>query len=155
MRTITPPAKIQKSSFATSGKYPIIDQSQEEISGWTDNEAAVIYPGKPVVIFGDHTRAVKYIGTPFVQGADGIKILETAENLLPKFLFYLLKTSPIESEGYKRHFSKLKMVKIPLPSLEIQKQLVAEAEKEEEIIASNRRLIELMGKKIDDIISEL
>ena len=46
-------------------------------------------------------------------------------------------------------------VKIPLPPLEIQKQLVAEAEKEEEIIAANRRLIELMEGKISQVLAEI
>ena len=45
--------------------------------------------------------------------------------------------------------------KIPLPPLEIQKQLVAETEKKEEIIASNRRLIELMERKIDEVLSDI
>ncbi|MDD5489628.1 MAG: N-6 DNA methylase [Candidatus Moranbacteria bacterium] len=46
-------------------------------------------------------------------------------------------------------------VKIPLPSLEIQKQLVAEAKKEEEIIASNHRLIDLMERKIGQVLAEI
>ena len=48
----------------------------------------------------------------------------------------------------KLNQEKMRSIKIPLPPLEIQKQLVAEAEKEEEIIASNRRLIELMEEKM-------
>ena len=36
VETITPPTKIQKTSFGESGRFPIIDQSQEEIAGWTD-----------------------------------------------------------------------------------------------------------------------
>jgi restriction endonuclease S subunit len=45
--------------------------------------------------------------------------------------------------------------KIPFIPLEIQKQLVAEAEKEEEIITANRRLIELMEGKIGQVLSEI
>jgi len=51
--------------------------------------------------------------------------------------------------------SMLSSIKIPLPPLEIQKQLVTEAEKEEEIITANRRLIELMEAKIKNKISEV
>ena len=39
--------------------------------------------------------------------------------------------------------------------IEVQKQLVAEAEKEEEIIAANRRLIELMERKISDVLNDV
>ena len=49
----------------------------------------------------------------------------------------------------------IKALEIPLPSIEIQKQLVAEAEKEEEIITANRRLIELMEVKISHVLSEI
>jgi restriction endonuclease S subunit len=49
----------------------------------------------------------------------------------------------------------LSSLKIPLPSLQIQKQLVAEAEKEEEIIAANRRLINLMERKIEKLLNEI
>jgi len=102
--TITPPRKIQKKDFQQDGNYPIIDQSQTEIAGWTNDAHALVRLDKPVVIFGDHTRVVKYIKTPFVQGADGIKILSTKEELLPKFLYIFLKNNPIESSGYRRHF---------------------------------------------------
>jgi restriction endonuclease S subunit len=46
-------------------------------------------------------------------------------------------------------------IKIPLPPLEVQKQLVAEAEKEEEIITANRRLIEIMERKIEEVLSNI
>ncbi|MDP3769580.1 MAG: hypothetical protein Q8R40_01405 [bacterium] len=49
----------------------------------------------------------------------------------------------------------IKALEIPFPSIETQKQLVAEAEKEEEIIAANRRLIELMEGKIGQVLSEI
>lgn len=42
----------------------------------------------------------------------------------------------------------VEQIKIPPPPLEVQKQLVSEAEKEEEIIVANRRLIELMEGKL-------
>ena len=49
----------------------------------------------------------------------------------------------------------VRSVKIPLPPLSIQKQVVAEAEKEEEIIRANKNLIEIMEKKIEKVIKEI
>ncbi len=155
IKTITPRKKIQKSNFGHSGRYPIIDQSQSEIAGWTDDEKALIKSENPVIIFGDHTCSIKYSEIPFAQGADGIKILTTNEKLLPKFLYFFLKSGVVETAGYKRHFSKLKETKIPLPSLEIQKKLVAEAEKEQEVINANKQLIEIYEQKISDVLSEI
>jgi len=49
----------------------------------------------------------------------------------------------------------LSAIKIPLPSLKIQKQLIAEVEKEEEIMAANYCLIELMEVKISNLLEDL
>ncbi|MCD6149620.1 N-6 DNA methylase [bacterium] len=155
IKTITPPKKIKKSNFCKKGSFPIIDQSQNFIAGWTDDKNAVVKVQKPLVIFGDHTCILKLVEQDFAQGADGIKILETKENILPKFLYYFLQANPVDDGEYKRHFTKLRKLKIPLPPLAIQKQLVAEAEKEENIIASNRRLIKIMERKIEKVLNTI
>ncbi len=141
IETITPPEKIQKSEFSKEGLYPVIDQSQEEIGGWTNDVSTLISPEKPLVIFGDHTCAVKYVERPFAQGADGIKILKTNNSLLPKFLYFLLKARPIISDGYKRHFSKLKSTRIPLPPIGIQQQFVDELDGYQKTIAGAEQVV--------------
>lgn len=145
--TIAPSIKIQKNTFQQSGKFPIIDQSQEEISAWTNDERAVIEVIKPVVVFGDHTCIVKYIDYPFVQGADGIKIIETNEQILPKFLYYYLKNKPIKSDGYKRHFAKLKSTKIPLPPLSVQKEIVEQIEVKQNAIDHAKAIIQNLERE--------
>ena len=146
---------MQKSKFGKAGKYPIIDQSQNEIAGWTDDNTAVICINRPVVIFGDHTCSIKYSDKPFVQGADGIKILETRETLMARFLFFYLLVNPIQSDGYKRHFSKLVETQIFLPPLNIQRQIVAELEAERKLVEANRELIARMEAKIKAKLAEV
>ena len=142
VETITPPIKIQKTAFGAAGRFPIIDQSQDAIAGWTDDEAALVRPIKPLVVFGDHTCAIKFVETPFAQGADGIKILQTVEGLDPRFLFQVLRARPLESDGYQRHWSKLKERQIPLPPLEIQKEIVAEIEGYQKVINGARAVLD-------------
>jgi type I restriction enzyme M protein len=142
VKVITPPTKIQKTSFSESGRFPIIDQSQEDIAGWTDDESALIHPSRPLVIFGDHTCAVKLIDRPFAQGADGIKILATVDTLDPRFFYYLLRTRPLESSGYQRHFSKLREYEIPVPPLLVQMEIVAEIEGYQKIIDGARAVLD-------------
>ncbi len=139
--TISPPVKLQKDSYLQAGRYPIIDQSQKEIAGWTNEPAAIIYPDKPLVIFGDHTCAVKLARQPFAQGADGIKIIKTANDLMPEFLFHFLRTHPLETGGYKRHFTDLKRKTIPLPPLSIQHAIVEEIEGYQKIIDGARQVV--------------
>jgi type I restriction enzyme M protein len=142
VETITPPTKIQKTAFGVAGRFPIIDQSQDAIAGWTDDESTLIRPSKPLVIFGDHTCAIKLVETPFAQGADGIKILQTIDTLDPRFLFRVLRARPLESDGYQRHYSKLKEHQIPLPPLEVQKEIVAEIEGYQKVINGARAVLD-------------
>ncbi|MYB89752.1 MAG: N-6 DNA methylase, partial [Proteobacteria bacterium] len=142
VETVTPPVKIQKRAFGSTGEHPIIDQSEEEIAGWTDDQSTLIFPNKPFVIFGDHTCTVKMIEVPFAQGADGIKILKTIGVLEPKFLYHFLRASPLECGGYRRHFSMLKEKEIPLPPVEVQKEIVAEIEGYQKVISGAQAVID-------------
>lgn len=141
VETVTPPRKLQKPDYGVSGPFPIIDQSQDEIAGWTDDKEAVVSPKKPVVIFGDHTCAVKYSDRPFAQGADGIKILETDTRLLPRFLYFWLCNFPVEAEGYKRHFAALQRIELPLPPLDEQERIVTELEGYRKVIEGARQIL--------------
>jgi type I restriction enzyme M protein len=95
------------------------------------------------------------------QGFKNI-IIKDSNKILPYFVALCMSTKAEEmnslaSGGTFKEISKSKFetLKIPLPPLEIQKQLVAEAEKEEEIITANRRLIEIMERKIEEVLSNI
>ena len=142
VKTITPPVKLKKTTFKDMGRFPIIDQSQANIAGWTDDESTLIHSDAPVIVFGDHTCTVKLVDVPFAQGADGIKIIQTADSLDPRFLYYILRVRPLESDGYKRHFTKLKDSEIPLPPMEVQLEIVAEIEGYQKVIDGARAVVE-------------
>lgn len=146
--TITAGTKIQKNEFLEKWDIPVIDQSQNFISWYTNNLESKITVNKPLVIFGDHTCAVKYIDFNFAQWADWIKILETTEDLNPKFLYYNLLYKPLQSDWYQRHFTKLKLYKIPLPPLEIQEQIVDELDNYQKIIDWAKQIVENYKPKI-------
>ena len=116
--TIAPPKKIPSSGYHVNGKFPIIDQGQELICGWTNDADAVMQPKSKLLIFGDHTCTLKLIDRPFAQGADGIKILLTDKKIDADFLFHYLSFHSIKSDSYKRHFSELKEKTILFPSIE-------------------------------------
>ncbi|HNU61724.1 MAG TPA: N-6 DNA methylase, partial [Methanofastidiosum sp.] len=123
---IKPPLKLQTSEYKSTGKYPIIDQSLNDIAGYSNNANAIITEGLPFVIFGDHTCSVKFISQPFIQGADGIKIITTKPNIRVKYLYYYLLFNPIKTDGYKRHFRKLRGTKITVPPLDVQDNIINE-----------------------------
>ncbi|MBR6014119.1 MAG: N-6 DNA methylase [Selenomonadaceae bacterium] len=54
--------KIPASEYLTEGKIPIIDQSVNEIAGYSNSEEN-FYKNLPCIIFGDHTEIFKYVRT--------------------------------------------------------------------------------------------
>ena len=112
--------------YSAINTIPIIDQSTNLIVGYTD-EVELTYNGKlPVIIFGDHTRNFKYVDFPFVQGADGIKVLyPDSEKVNPLFFYYLLNAIGVPSRGYNRHFSLLSIQRYPFIDLNIQNEIIS------------------------------
>ena len=118
------PTKLLSSAYQERGAYPIVSQEKDLISGYWDNQEDLFVHRKPVVVFGDHTMVVKYIDFDFVVGADGVKILEPKDFLLPKFFFYWVSSVHIQSRGYARHFRYLREANVPIPSLTEQQRIV-------------------------------
>ncbi len=116
--------KIPKEAYLDAGAHIIIDQGQNEIAGYT-NEETGLYTDVPAIIFGDHTRAVKYVEEPFFLGADGVKLLKSkVEEANYKYLYYALKNAKIPDTGYNRHFKWLKEIEINYPVPSVQSKIV-------------------------------
>lgn len=108
--------QIKKSEIQKSGSFPVIDQGQAFIAGYTDKEEKLLNPKRPLVVFGDHTRCFKYVDFPFVIGADGTKILFPNEELIhPKFFYFYLLHLDIPNRGYNRHYRLLQEKVIACP----------------------------------------
>ncbi len=116
--------KIQKNAYSPEGSIPVVDQGQKLVSGYTDDKGAVFNKDLPVVLFGDHTRIIKFIDFPFALGADGVKVLHPIEQLHTKFLYFFLKSVEIPSRGYSRHFKFLKEIAVPIPPPSEQRWIV-------------------------------
>ncbi|MEZ6131161.1 MAG: restriction endonuclease subunit S [Planctomycetaceae bacterium] len=116
--------KVQASDYLPSGTYPIVDQGQKSIAGYSNDATGVYEDRLPVIVFGDHTRIFKYVDFPFVAGADGTQILlPNDEEFHPRFLFYAYCFLSIPSRGYNRHFTLLKQKRIPKPPIEEQRAI--------------------------------
>ena len=100
------------------GKYPVIDQGQAPVVGFTDrSDKLFVCPSGGVIVFGDHTCIVKFIDNNFVIGADGTQILVTQDEQCARFYAYLLQHDRVEPTGYNRHFRILRerSFRVPLP----------------------------------------
>lgn len=140
--------KIKKENYLESGLYPIIDQGKGYIAGYAVNNTGA-YFNDPMIIFGDHTRVLKYIDFPIFIGADGVKLLKnkfSEEEVLTKYLYYYLRTVKIPDTGYNRHFKYLKEIAFPIPDITIQKQIVNVIERAQALIDKRKTQIEALDQ---------
>tara|TARA_R110002051_G_scaffold325571_1_gene428980 strand:- start:4181 stop:5329 length:1149 start_codon:yes stop_codon:yes gene_type:complete len=135
--------KTKKGDFLENGKFKVVDQGKDLFAGFVSDEKLLVKSNSPYIVFGDHTRVIKYIDFPFAMGADGTKILKIKSdiNSFEKYVYYFFQTLNIPNTGYNRHFKYLKDCQIPLPKLETQKKIAAILDEADKIRQLNKELI--------------
>ncbi|CCE22045.1 Type I restriction-modification system specificity subunit (fragment) [Methylotuvimicrobium alcaliphilum 20Z] len=118
--------KVKKEEYLSEDAVPCVDQSQNFIGGYIDDEEVAITENLPVVVFGDHTRIVKYIDFPFAQGADGTQLLVPSDDRIPRDFFYFMMSSiNVANAFYARHFKFLKAKEVLLPDIKLMTEFSA------------------------------
>jgi len=149
--------KIPKGNYLKKGRFPIIDQSQDFIAGYTDDESLVNFDNLPVIIFGDHTRALKYINLPIALGADGAKALTKKNDKHDTlFLYYALNSLKLPDAGYSRHFKFLKESKFLIPKDSTDQKRIAQVLNDcEDLISKRKESIALLDELIKSTFLEM
>lgn len=141
---------IQKNKVLQQGSLPVITQEKKFISGYTNDTSKCLNANQsnPFIVFGDHSLTVKFINFPFVIGADGTQVFYTKDEIINKYLYYIILNKKfINSEGYRRHFSILKNKIIKYPSITQQQYIINILSKQEEQIETIKRLIKNVEKR--------
>ncbi|MCZ0934608.1 MAG: restriction endonuclease subunit S [Gemmatimonadetes bacterium] len=115
--------KTPRTEFLKEGEFPVVDQGRTLVAGFVNERSSVCSVDPPVIVFGDHTRVVKYVDFEFAMGADGTKVLVPKVESDTKYLYYALKAIEVPAAGYSRHYKFLKETRIPLPPLTEQKRI--------------------------------
>ena len=142
--TVTSPIKLTKKEYQVTGKIPIVDQGEQFIAGYADNEKYL--EKDEYIIFGDHSEHVKYVDFAFIQGADGLKILKPKSSIKAKYLYYCFCNFYKREGSYKRHWSKARTTLIPIPQSE---------EIQEKIVQTLDKFTDYVTELISELISEL
>ena len=126
---VTKAEKIENNSIEFVGRIPVIDQSQKYIAGFTNNQNSLIQPQNGHIIFGDHTRVVKFINFDYARGADGTQVLiSNNENISNILLYHMIEDFDLSNYGYARHFKFLKEKLVIVPDKKISLQFANKAD---------------------------
>ena len=148
---------VESTNYKNEYKTPVLTAGKSFLLGYT-NEENGIFPAKnlPVIIFDDFTTATKFVDFPFKVKSSAMKILKAKDNVNISYAFYMMQKINFDASQHKRYWiSQYSKIRIPLPPLEVQEQIVAEIEAEQKAVEECKKLIEKMKKKIEAKIGEV
>ena len=140
-----------------TGNIPIIDQSKDYIAGYTDDEECLVKVSVPFIVFGDHTRVLKFIPFSFAKGADGTQLIMSNDlDKMPQTLFYnSLVNVDLSNYSYARHFKYLKEELVVVPTKEIASSYDEVVSRAYQTIHYNRKQIRLLSEARDRLLPRL
>jgi type I restriction enzyme S subunit len=147
--------KTPQSEYLSAGKFPVVDQGKALIAGYVDDESRLCGDGRPAIVFGDHTRCVKYAGFPFCMGADGVKVLRPKIEADLKYLYYFLNQLEIPNAGYDRHYKYLKRTEVVLQPLSEQRRIAAILDQADALRTKRREALAQMDTLTQSIFIEM
>lgn len=151
-------AKVPESEILNTGKYPVYTQDiqQNSCTGFSNNINPIT--DVPVILFGDHSCAVKFIDQPFFRGADGTVLLKPKKKYSPKYYFYVIEyivNNFLDKTKYERHNKYLQELYIPIPPPDIQQQIISEMERVVNTITLLTQQIDQKENDIENLLSSI
>ena len=149
--------QIPTKDYQNEGAIPIIDQSRDYIAGYTDDIESRVESNEPYIVFGDHTRILKYVPFPFAKGADGTQLIMSNNlDLMPQcLLFTSLVSVDLSNYSYARHFKYLKEEEILVPTASIAHAFSKHVAKWYAKIQLNREQLRFLTEARDRLLPKL
>ena len=135
---------VESTNYSDNYKTPVLTAGKSFLLGYT-NETLGVFLKKnlPVIIFDDFTTAIKFVDFTFKVKSSAMKILKANDKINIKFVFYMMKKIKFEPSQHKRYWiSQYSKIKIPLPPLEIQEQILAEIEQYQKVIDGAKQVVQ-------------
>lgn len=149
--------QVPANGYLETGNIPVIDQSRNYIAGYTNDNENIVNVTTPYIVFGDHTRVLKYIPFSFAKGADGTQLIMSNDLArMPQTLFFnSLIEIDLSNYCYARHFKYLKEVFVLLPSEHVARKYDSIVSKYYQSIQNNREQIRLLTEARDRLLPKL
>lgn len=147
--------KIKNSDINSEGNYPVIDQGEKFLAGYTDIEPKILKE-EDCIVFGDHSKIFKFVNFPFVKGADGTKVLKIKnKNFNTKYFYYFFQSLSLPDLGYTRYYKILKETNVPVLSISQQNKLVNILDRTDELIIIRKEQIQAYDDLIESLFFEM
>ena len=146
--------QIQTNEYKSKGDFDVVDQGKLNIVAHSNNKSR-LFTDLPIIIFGDHTTNIKYRTKPFIVGGDGVKLLKCKQNNNSRYLYYALQHYNIRPEGYKRHYSILRNIELPILTNEVQNKIAFILEKIDSYIIKQTYMLESISNLKNAFLQKL
>lgn len=149
--------QVSANNYLNYGCIPVIDQSRNYIAGYTNDIESLVEVTIPYIVFGDHTRVLKYVPFSFAKGADGTQLIMSNDlERMPQSLFYnSLIEIDLSNYSYARHFKYLKEESILVPSKNIAERYDKVVSQYFQSIQKNREQIRHLTEARDRLLPKL
>ena len=149
--------QVPANDYLKTGNIPVIDQGKNYIAGYTNDNECIVNVTTPYIVFGDHTRVLKYIPFSFAKGADGTQlIMSNNMNRMPQSLLYnSLINIDLSNYSYARHFKYLKEEEIIVPTTDVSMKYDVLVSKYYQSVQNSREQIRLLTEARDRLLPKL
>ena len=147
--------KTPQGEYLPDGEFPVVDQGKALIGGYTDDRSRLCGEGRSAIVFGDHTRCIKYVDFPFCMGADGVKVLRPRIDADLKYLYYFLCSLDLPSAGYDRHYKYLKRFDVLVPPIPEQRRIAAILDQADALRTKRREALTQLDSLTQSIFTEM
>lgn len=149
--------QVPANDYLKTGNIPVIDQGKNYIAGYTNDNECIVNVTTPYIVFGDHTRVLKYIPFSFAKGADGTQlIMSNNMNRMPQSLLYnSLINIDLSNYSYARHFKYLKEEEIIEPTTDVSMKYDVLVSKYYQSVQNSREQIRLLTEARNRLLPKL
>lgn len=146
------PAKyiVKSTNYSDDFNTPVLTAGQSFILGYTNETDGIFEATKqePVIIFDDFTGAFKWVDFPFKVKSSAMKLITSNKDVvLLRYLYHIMGVIGLTSTEHKRLWlSKYSEIKIPVPPLPAQKEIVKILDKMTDYVAELKA--ELKARKM-------
>lgn len=136
---------VKSTKYNDDFNTPVLTAGQSFILGYTQEDFGIYEASveKPVIIFDDFTTSFHWVDFNFKVKSSAMKILKPKSNEVNfRYIYYAMSVIKFIPQNHSRHWiSVYSKFSIPIPSLEIQNDIVNMLDKfEKQIKLSNEKL---------------